>query len=391
MPLSLFILALSAFAIGTTEFVIMGLLPEVAADLGVSIPGAGWLVTGYALGVAIGAPFMAMATARLPRKAALVTLMGVFIVGNLLCAIASDYNVLMFARVVTALCHGAFFGIGSVVAAGLVPANRRASAVALMFTGLTLANVLGVPFGTWLGHNVSWRLVFLVVAAIGLATALSLKQWVPYFEATPSAGLKKDLKIFRKPSLWLALAITSIGTGGFFAWFSYIAPLLTDMAQFAPGQIPLIMTVVGVGMTVGVTLGGRLADRFAPLRAVALLLASMTVLLLLNGLLASSQPAMLVLAFATGANALALGPPIQMLLIGHSREAEMLGSSLGQSGFNIGNATGAFLGGIPLTLGYSYASPQWVAAGMAVAGVGLALWMLAMERKPLPQAALRQR
>ena len=160
MPLSLLILALSAFAIGTTEFVIMGLLPDVAADLGVSIPGAGWLVTGYALGVAIGAPFMALATAKLPRKAALVALMGIFIVGNLLCALASDYNVLMFARVVTALCHGAFFGIGSVVAANLVPANNRASAVALMFTGLTLANVLGVPLGTALGQEAGWRSTF---------------------------------------------------------------------------------------------------------------------------------------------------------------------------------------------------------------------------------------
>jgi DHA1 family arabinose polymer transporter-like MFS transporter len=181
----------------------------------------------------------------------------------------------------------------------------------------------------------------------------------------------------------MALAITSIGTGGFFAWFSYIAPLLTDVSRFAPGQIPMIMTVVGVGMTVGVLAGGRLADRFAPIRAIAILLTSMTALLLMNGLLAGSQPAMLVLAFATGANALALGPPIQMLLIDHSREAEMLGSSLGQSGFNIGNATGAFLGGIPLTLGYSYAAPQWVAAGLAFTGVVLSLMMLSAP----PQAA----
>ena len=179
MPLSLLILALSAFAIGTTEFVIMGLLPDVAADLGVSIPGAGWLVTGYALGVAIGAPFMALATAKLPRKAALVALMGIFIVGNLLCAVASDYNVLMFARVVTALCHGAFFGIGSVVAAGLVPANKRASAVALMFTGLTLANVLGVPLGTALGQAAGWRSTFFAVTVIGVVALIGLIRFLP--------------------------------------------------------------------------------------------------------------------------------------------------------------------------------------------------------------------
>jgi DHA1 family arabinose polymer transporter-like MFS transporter len=226
----------------------------------------------------------------------------------------------------------------------------------------------------------SWRLVFLVVAAIGLLTALALRQLVPFIEARPSAGLRKDLRIFRKPGLWMALAITSIGTGGFFAWFSYIAPLLTELSRFAPGQIPMIMTVVGVGMTVGVTAGGKLADRFAPIRAIVILLTTMTALLLMNGLFATSQTAMLVLAFATGANALAMGPPIQMLLIDHSREAEMLGSSLGQSGFNIGNATGAFLGGIPLTLGYSYAAPQWVAAGLAFTGVLLSLAMLAMRR-----------
>jgi len=179
MPLSLLILALSAFAIGTTEFVIMGLLPDVAADLGVSIPGAGWLVTGYALGVAIGAPFMALATARLPRKAALVALMGIFIIGNLLCALASDYNVLMFARVVTALCHGAFFGIGSVVAANLVPANKRASAVALMFTGLTLANVLGVPLGTALGQEAGWRSTFWAVTVIGVIALIGLIRFLP--------------------------------------------------------------------------------------------------------------------------------------------------------------------------------------------------------------------
>jgi DHA1 family arabinose polymer transporter-like MFS transporter len=250
-----------------------------------------------------------------------------------------------------------------------------------MFTGLTLANVVGVPAGTWLGHNMSWRIVFLIVAVVGLATMFMLKKFVPYFEAKPGAGLAKDLKIFRKPNLWLALGITSIGTGGFFAWLSYIAPLLTDVTRFHANMIPLVMTVVGVGMTFGVNLGGKLADRVAPLRAVIILLCLMVVLLCLNAVLATSQVAMIVLAFAVGATALALGPPIQMLLIEHSREAEMLGSSLGQSGFNIGNALGAFLGGIPLTLGYSYASPQWVAASLALVGVALALAMRAHGRR----------
>jgi DHA1 family arabinose polymer transporter-like MFS transporter len=262
-----------------------------------------------------------------------------------------------------------------VVASRLADEGKAAAAVATMFAGLTLANVLGVPLGTWLGHTMSWRLVFLIVAAIGLATALALHKLVPFFEAEQSGDFVRDLRIFRRPGLWLALAITSIGTGGFFAWFSYIAPLLTDVTRFTPGTIPMIMTVVGVGMTAGVLVGGKLADRFAPLPAIVILLSSMALLLFANGALAGSQPLMLVLAFATGANALAMGPPIQMLLIGHAKEAEMLGSSLGQSGFNIGNATGAFLGGIPLTLGYSYASPQWVAGALAVAGLVLSLIM----------------
>jgi DHA1 family arabinose polymer transporter-like MFS transporter len=369
---SLLPLALGGFGIGMTEFVMMGILPDIATGLGITIPQAGYLITAYALGVVVGAPTLVSLLA--------IWFMLMFAVFNGLSALAPNFGLMLVSRFLAGLPHGAFFGVGAVVASRLADEGKVAAAMATMFTGLTLANVLGVPLGTWLGHNMSWRLVFLIVAAIGLLTALALRQFVPVIEARPSAGFKKDLKIFRKPGLWMALAITSIGTGGFFAWFSYIAPLLTELSRFAPGQIPMIMTVVGVGMTVGVTAGGRLADRFAPIHAIVILLSSMTVLLLLNGLLASSQPAMLVLAFLTGANALALGPPIQMLLIDHSREAEMLGSSLGQSGFNIGNATGAFLGGIPLTLGFSYAAPQWVAAGLALTGVLLSLGMLAMRR-----------
>jgi DHA1 family arabinose polymer transporter-like MFS transporter len=294
---------------------------------------------------------------------------------------------MLLFRFLAGLPHGAFFGVGAVVATRLADKGKVAAALASMFTGLTLANVLGVPLGTWLGHNMSWRIVFLIVALIGLATAIMIKKFIPYFEAQPGAGLAQDLKIFRKPNLWLALGITSIGTGGFFAWLSYIAPLLTEVTNFHPDAIPLIMTVVGVGMTVGVHLGGKLADSMAPLRAIIVLLISMVALLCLNAMLAESRTAMVILAFVIGANALALGPPIQLLLIEHSREAEMLGSSLGQSGFNIGNATGAFLGGIPLTLGYSFASPQWVAAGLALCGVFLALAMFMHGRRSVPLAA----
>lgn len=363
-----------------TEFVIMGILPDVARGLQISIPQAGHLITAYALGVVVGAPTLVSLMAHRPPRSVLMWFMGIFTLFNALSAFSPNFEFMMLSRFMAGLPHGAFFGVGAVVASRLADEGKVAAALATMFTGLTLANVVGVPAGTWLGHNMSWRAVFLVVAAIGLVTVLALHRMVPQIEARTRTSLLHDLRIFRNPALWLALGITAIGTGGFFAFFSYIAPLLTQVSGFAPASIPMVMTVVGVGMTVGVHLGGRLADRVAPLRAILILLGTMTTLLVCNGVFATSQPAMLALAFATGANALALGPPIQLLLIDHSRDAEMLGSSLGQSGFNIGNALGAFLGGIPLTLGYSYASPQWVAAGLALAGVGLAMTMLAQGR-----------
>jgi len=373
-------LALGGFGIGMTEFVMMGILPDIAGGLHITIPQAGYLITAYALGVVVGAPTLVSLVAGRPPRSVLVWFMLMFAVFNAMSAFAPNFEIMMASRFLAGLPHGAFFGVGAIVATRLADPGKVAAAVASMFTGLTLANVIGVPLGTWIGHTIDWRLVFLIVAAIGLLTMVSLHKWVPFIEPRKRTGFLQDLRIFRKGDLWLALGIVSIGTGGFFAWFSYIAPLLTDVTGFNSTSIPLIMTVVGVGMTVGVQMGGRLADRFHPLPAVLILLVSMTVLLLCNGLFATSQPAMIVLAFATGANALALGPPIQMMLMEQSREAEMLGSSLGQSGFNIGNALGAFLGGIPLTLGYSYVAPQWVAAAVALLGVLLALAMLTRHR-----------
>jgi DHA1 family arabinose polymer transporter-like MFS transporter len=374
-------LALGGFGIGMTEFVMMGILPDLATGLNISIPEAGYLISAYAVGVVVGAPVLVSLLGHRPPRGVLVWFMLLFAAFNALSAFAPNFHTMMLCRFLAGLPHGAFFGVGAVVATRLADKGKEAAALASMFSGLTLANVVGVPAGTWLGHHMSWRIVFLIVAAIGLAAAYLLKKVVPYFEGSERAGLAQDLRIFRNPKLWLALGITSIGTGGFFAWLSYIAPLFTEVTRFHADMIPLIMTVVGVGMTVGVHFGGKLADRVHPLRAITMLMCSMIVLLVLNAVLASSQPAMLLLAFLVGANALALGPSIQMLLIEHAREAEMLGSSLGQSGFNIGNALGAFLGGIPLTLGFSYASPQWVAAGLAGAGLALALAMQAHGRR----------
>ena len=373
---SLVPLALGGFGLGMTEFVVMGILPDIALSLRISIPQAGYLIAAYALGVVVGAPTLVSLVAKRAPRSVLIWFMLIFAVFNALSAVAPNFHTLMLARFMTGLPHGAFFGVGAIVAMRLAREGKAASAVATMFAGLALASVIGVPFGTWLGHNVSWRLVFIIVAAIGVLTAACLKRHVPYFEPRQTGSFREDLQIFRRPGLWLAMAITSIGTGGFFAYISYIAPLLTDVTGFSPDAIPFVMTVVGVGMTAGVLLGGKLADRVAPLPALLVLLVTMAALLFLNGVLINSRPAMLVLAFATGANALALGPSIQMLLIDNSKGAEMLGSSLGQSGFNIGNAIGAVVGGVPLTLGYSYVAPQWVAGGLALCGVALVLLAL---------------
>lgn len=260
MPVALLALALCAFAIGTTEFVIMGLLPQVAGDLHISIPTAGWLISGYALGVAIGAPIMAVLTAKLPRKKTLLLLMVIFIIGNLMCALAYSYDFLMFARVITALCHGAFFGIGAVVAANLVAPNRRASAVALMFTGLTLANVLGVPLGTALGQAFGWRSTFWVVSVIGLFSLAALYSKLPSSSEEAPTELRKEIAALRGGGIWLSLLMTVFFAAAMFALFTYIAPILTEVTQVSEHGVSWTLLLMGVGLTLGNIVGGRLAD-----------------------------------------------------------------------------------------------------------------------------------
>lgn len=369
---SLLALAIGGFGIGMTEFVIMGLLPDVAQNLQISIPEAGYLISAYALGVVVGAPILAGSTSKYSPKAVLMSLMLMFTVFNGLSALAPNYYLLMFARFCSGLPHGAFFGVGAVVASRLAEKGKMAQAVATMITGLTLANVFGVPVGTYLGHTYSWRLSFALIALIGLVTAFCIKLWIPEIPGNKEASLKADLKIFKKPNLWLSICITSIGFGGFFAWMSYIAPLLTREAGFASTSIPLMMTVAGLGMTCGNILGGKLADRFSPVKAIIVTMLIMTVLLIINGVVTSSPALIVVLTFLTGVCALAMGAPLQMLLIYNSKGAEILGSALGQTSFNIGNALGAYLGGIPLALGYSYSTPQFVGSLMSLMGAGMA-------------------
>ncbi|KPA88411.1 MULTISPECIES: MFS transporter [Pseudomonas] len=365
MPLPLLILALSAFAIGTTEFVIMGLLPDVATDLGVSIPGAGWLVTGYALGVAIGAPFMAMATSRLPRKAALVVLMGIFIVGNLLCAVASDYNVLMLARIITALCHGAFFGIGSVVAANLVAPDKRASAVALMFTGLTLANVLGVPLGTALGQQAGWRSTFWAVTVIGVIALIGLIRFLPVKHDEEKLDMRAELGALKGAGLWLSLSMTALFSAAVFALFTYIAPLLGEVTGVSPRGVTWTLVLMGLGLTLGNILGGKLADRNLAATLIGVFIAMAVLATALTWSSVLVIPAELTL-FLWATACFAAVPALQVNVVTYGQAAPNLVSTLNIGAFNVGNALGAWVGGSVIAHGLGLTSVPLAAGALAV-------------------------
>nr|WP_165441474.1 MFS transporter [Pseudomonas syringae] len=377
-------MALSAFAIGTTEFVIMGLLPDVAADLGVSIPGAGWLVTGYALGVAVGAPFMAMATAKLPRKAALVTLMGIFIIGNLLCALASDYNVLMFARVVTALCHGAFFGIGSVVAAGLVPANRRASAVALMFTGLTLANVLGVPLGTALGQYAGWRSTFWAVTVIGVIALIGLIRFLPTNRNEEKLDMRAELGALRGAGIWPSLTMTALFSASMFTLFTYIAPLLGEVTGVSPNGVTWTLLLIGLGLTAGNVIGGKMADRRLASTLIGVFVSMAVISTVLSWTSTALIPAEITL-FLWAVAAFAAVPALQINVVTFGKAAPNLVSTLNIGAFNVGNALGAWVGGSVIAHGLGLTSVPLAAAILAV--LALLITLITFRQTGNPELA----
>lgn len=370
MPPALVALAIGAFGIGTTEFVIVGLLPQVAGDLGVSIPAAGLLVSGYALSVVVGAPLITAGGSRLPRKQLLVGLMGLFILGNLVCAVADDYAVLMAGRIVAALCHGAFFGVGSVVAAGLVAPDRRARAIALMFTGLTVANVLGVPAGTALGQEFGWRSTFWAVTALGVAGLVGIIALVPVQSA--STGLRGELAVFRRPGVWLALATTALGFGAVFASFTYIAPMMTEVAGFSPGAVTWLLVLFGAGLCVGNVIGGRAADR-ALMPSLYLFLGALAVVLVVFVFTAQSAVPAVVTIAVFGVFGFATVAPLQTRVLEQASGAPALASAANIAAFNLGNAAGAWLGGVAIDAGFGYTAPNWVGAAMALAGLGVAV------------------
>lgn len=391
-------LALGGLAIGTTEFVMMGLLPDIAADFRVTIPQAGYAISAYALGVVLGAPLLVLGSRRMAPKTTLMMLMGLFALFNLLSAFALNNGLLCAARLLAGLPHGAFFGVGSVVASRLAEPGKQAQAIASMFSGLTVANVVMVPVATYIGAAFSWRFALGGVGALGLATLGAIQWLLPTLPATPTPPLRTELALLGRRTTWLIMLLTAIGTGGLFCWISYIAPLLTKVTGFTPGQVPYLLAIAGLGMVAGNALGGYLADRLPPARACLLLLLAMVATLLLMYWLAPYKIPTVLLTFAGGCFALAVAAPIQLLMIRSSQGAEMLGAAFTQAAFNMGNALGAFLGGLPLAAGFAYTSPSLVGAALALGGVGFAVLLLRdqaahspeLEAEPVAEVALHR-
>ncbi|MBW8737117.1 MAG: MFS transporter [Streptomyces turgidiscabies] len=371
-PLALLALAVGAFGIGTTEFVMMGLLPEVADDLGVSIPSAGHLVSAYALGVVIGAPLLAALTARLPRRKVLIGLMGLFVAGNALSAFAPDYDYLLAARFLSGLPHGAFFGVGAVVATNMAAPERKARSVSLMFLGLTVANVLGVPVATAMGQQLGWRATFLGVSVIGVAAIAALALLIPHDRAAaPVAGLRGELAALRSLPVWLALGTTVAGFGALFSAYSYITPMLTDSAGYADSSVTLLLALFGVGATIGNLVGGRLADHamrgtlFGGLVSLIVVLGAFPLLMSTAWSAALAVTLLGVAAFVTGS-------PLNLMVMERASTAPSLASSANQAAFNMANAGGAWIGGLALAGGFGVTSPATVGAGLALLGLGVA-------------------
>ena len=383
MPLALLALAVGGFGIGLTEFVIAGLLPQVAESFGVDEAAAGWLISGYALAVAVGAVALTAAVIRLPRKQVLLGLMVLFIAGNLLSALAPTYEVMLGGRILAALDHGAFFGIGSVVAASLVEPAKKAGAVAMMFGGLTIANVLGVPFGTFIGQQFGWRATFWVITAIGIVAMIAIAVLVPGATSTDeddATDLRREIGAFRSGQVWASLAMTVLGFGGMFGAFTYIAYTLTQVSGFSAGAVPWLLVLFGAGLFAGNLLGGRAADRSIG-RTLAVVFAALTVVMIAFALVAGSQPATIVALVAMGGFGFATVPGLQLRIMQYAGTAPTLASGANIAAFNVGNALGAWLGGLTITAGLGYTSPLWIGAAMTLGALVVLLVADAVARR----------
>lgn len=381
---ALLALAIGAFGIGTTEFSPMGLLPVIADGVGVSIPTAGMLVSAYAIGVMLGAPIMTLAFSRFGKRTALMLLMAIFTIGNLLSALSPGYTTLLLARLVTSLNHGAFFGLGSIVAASVVPRDKQASAVATMFMGLTIANIGGVPAATWVGQQIGWRMAFAGTAVLGLAAIAALWLALPQGDPGKMPDVKRELGVLTHPAVLLAMATTVMGAGAMFTLYTYVAPALAEITGASDGFVTLALVLIGVGFTLGNGIGGRLAD-WSLDGATKIFLAALAAIMLVLPLLLNSQIGAAIGLLLWGAAAFAIVPPVQMRVMEAAADAPGLASSINVGAFNLGNAVGAAVGGSVISFGLGYAAVP--IAGGVLAAAGLALTFLGRKRSAIACAA----
>lgn len=386
---ALLALALGGFGIGVTEFVSMGLLPNIAQDLLPTLYAsnsadanatAGHLISAYALGVVVGAPTIAAAAARWPRKRLLTVLVACFVIGNLATAILPSFGWVLAARFVSGLPHGAYFGIASLVAASLMGPGMRARGVAFVLSGLTIANVIGVPIGTYLGQNFGWRSAFWLVTVIFAATLVAILATVPFQAGNPESTIRNELRAFSRPQIWLTLAMASIGFGGMFAVYSYVAPVVTDVTGLGAGVVPLVLVTFGVGMTIGNFIGGWAADKSVT-RSLLLFMPGIGLACLAFGLTAASVPGLFISIFFIGAFVSAASPTIQARLMDVAHDSQSIAAALNHSALNLGNSLGAFLGGIVIAAGFGYIAPAWVGIGLSIAGVSILLVSLGLDRR----------
>lgn len=388
--LALLALAIGAFGIGTTEFVMFGLLPQVADAFRVSVPTAGLLVTGYAVGVMIGAPIMTALGTKISPKRMLTLLMGLFSVGSLISAVAPSFSVILTGRVVAACAHGAFFGIGAVVAEDLVPPDKKARAISMMFAGLTVANVVGVPLGTYIGQTAGWRVTFFIITGIGLLGLAGIAALVPDAPAPSGISLHAELSVFRDAQVILAIAVTALGFGGVFAATTYLAPMMTTVTGFADSSMTWLLIVFGIGLVVGNLTGGRFADRNL-LRMLLITLIGLAAILALFTLTAHNKPAAVVTIFLIGFLGFANVPPLQKRVLDQAASAPALASAANIGAFNLGNALAAWLGGVVIAAGLGYTAVNWVGAALTASAVVLAVISAKMNRTSRAFAPLCRR
>ncbi|AZH84293.1 MFS transporter [Plantibacter sp. PA-3-X8] len=395
--LAILALAVGAFGIGTTEFVAMGLLPNIATDLLPELAArsqeqanaqAAWLITAYALGVVVGAPTIAALVARYRRKTVLLWLGVAFTVGTLASAVLPSFGLVLLARFVAALPHGAYFGMAALVAASLMGPGKRGKGVALVMTGLTIANVVGVPFATWVGQEFGWRSAYLIVTGIFALATVTIWFAVPVQAGNPQQTMRRELRVFRRGQVWFVLGFGSIGFGGLFAVYSYLAPLVTEVAGESATLVPWALATMGVGMTIGNLVGGHLADRGVK-RALIVFFALMIVVLTALALTATWTPTMFLFVFAVGFASQGLGPAIQTRLMDVAGDSQSLAAALNHSALNIGNALGAFLGGVVIAGGLGYLAPVWTGVGLTVIGLGIVITSFTVERRQLRRELLR--